>query len=260
MHFRRGVPNRVVILLGVPLAAMVAAACGGGSTEATPTADVAVDTATAVPPSSPQAQATATPVVTATAVPTAAAASSPTAAPSPTETVAATPTDTPAPTATATNTPVVIGNLQVASSGFAAGAPIPAVFTCDGANVSPTLSWADAPGGTVSFAVVLADPDAPQGTFIHWLASDIPGATTQLAQNWAASGAAGVVFGRNDFLQQNYLGPCPPAIDDPHRYEFRVFALDAVLNLGAGYSLAQLTAAMDGRILAQGILTGTYDR
>ncbi len=133
------------------------------------------------------------------------------------------------------------------------------MFTCDGANLSPALNCGTAPAGTESFALVLADPDAPGATFIHWLVANVPPATTHLPQAWDAG--AGVVLGGNDFGgQQNYLGPCPPPDHDAHTYQFRVFALDSALALNGGYSLAQLNAAMAGHIITEGLLTGMYDR
>jgi Raf kinase inhibitor-like YbhB/YbcL family protein len=151
------------------------------------------------------------------------------------------------------------GTLLVTSTGFEDGQPIPALFTCEGENVSPPLDWGAVPPGTVSVSVVLQDPDAPGGTFIHWIVANIPAATLDLPEGWVPEPSSGVVFGRNDFGQETYGGPCPPR-GGTHRYEFRVFALDAVVDFAAGGGVPDLLDAMDGHILAEGLLTGNFGR
>ena len=142
-------------------------------------------------------------------------------------------------------------SLTVTSTAFDEGAAIPSDHGCDGSDVSPPLAWAGAPDGTAAFAIVVDDPDA-RG-FVHWLAADIPADTTAIDQGEAAG-----TQGSNDFGRSGYGGPCPPS--GSHRYVFTVHALSETLGLSAGFSADELTAAMEGRILASGQLTGTYQR
>lgn len=143
--------------------------------------------------------------------------------------------------------------LTVTSDAFAEGAAIPARHTCDGEDVSPALAWSPVPDGTAAFAIIVDDPDA-RG-FVHWLAADIGSSRNNLAQG--ASGGSAGIEGLNDFGETVYRGPCPPAL---HRYVFEVVALSATLDLSPGYSVEDLRAAMDGKVLASGRLTGTYQR
>jgi Raf kinase inhibitor-like YbhB/YbcL family protein len=141
------------------------------------------------------------------------------------------------------------------SPSFAEGAAIPARYSCDGANVSPALTWEGAPGGTAAFALIVHDPDA-RG-FIHWVAFDIPGGTMgSLAEGVAAAGPP--PQGRNDFGRAGYGGPCPPG--GTHRYVFTLYALASKLGLGGTPSADAVRSAMAGKILAQTALTGTYKR
>jgi Raf kinase inhibitor-like YbhB/YbcL family protein len=145
--------------------------------------------------------------------------------------------------------------IQLISSAFNEGGNIPDRFTCDGANVSPHLAWSGAPNGTESLAIIADDPDAPVGTWVHWVLYNIPAGQTSLAE-----GAQGVgVQGTNDFRKPGYGGPCPPR-GKPHRYFFKVYALDAPVSLKPGGTKADLEKAMQGRILAQGQLMGKYGR
>lgn len=134
---------------------------------------------------------------------------------------------------------------------------IPAVFTCDGDNVSPDLTWMHPPEQTRSFALIVDDPDAPNGTFTHWVLFDIPAETKELPL-----GVTGVgVDGRNDFQQDRYGGPCPPPNHGKHRYYFRLYALDAeTLKLQPGAPRAEVEAAMQDHILDQAELMGRYER
>ncbi|MCC6728984.1 MAG: YbhB/YbcL family Raf kinase inhibitor-like protein [Chthonomonadales bacterium] len=147
-------------------------------------------------------------------------------------------------------------SLSVASSAFAGGEPIPAQYTCDGANVSPPLRWSGVPAKARSLALVCDDPDAPSGTWVHWViygvAPDAPGMPE-------AAPVAAARQGVNDFGKVSYGGPCPPP-GDPHRYHFRLYALDEALSLRPGASRAELDGAMRGHVLAQGELIGTYGR
>ena len=150
---------------------------------------------------------------------------------------------------------------QVQSSAFKAGSEIPQKFTCQGSDISPALSWSGAPAGTKSFALIADDPDAPAGTWVHWVLYDLPASTTQLAENVPKTekGPGGGTQGMNDFKKSGYGGPCPPP-GNAHRYFFKLYALDTSLNLKPGASKADLEKAMKGHILAQAELMGTYKR
>ncbi|MDX1623936.1 MAG: YbhB/YbcL family Raf kinase inhibitor-like protein [Gemmatimonadota bacterium] len=140
---------------------------------------------------------------------------------------------------------------------------IPVRFTCDGEDVSPALSWSEAPEDAERFALVVDDPDAPGGPFVHWVLYGIPGHFSELPE---AVGDAPrldylgeAVNGRNDFDDLGYGGPCPPP-GDPHRYVFTLYALDADLGLDPGATKGELEEAMEGRVLGEADLTGTYRR
>jgi Raf kinase inhibitor-like YbhB/YbcL family protein len=145
--------------------------------------------------------------------------------------------------------------LHVNSSAFSEGKPIPEKYTCDGQNVSPPLTWTGAPANTSSFAIIVDDPDAPSGTFTHWVLYDLPAGVTELKEAASGSGKEGV----NDFGKKGYGGPCPPP-GGPHRYFFRVYALDRASLGRAGLSKQEVLAAMKSHILAEGQLIGTYKR
>ena len=141
------------------------------------------------------------------------------------------------------------------------GSQIPARFTCSGAGTSPQLAWSAPPAATVSFALIVTDPDAPRGTFVHWVLYDLPAGTRALPEGLPAQGqlADGSRQGRNDFGSIGYGGPCPPR-GPAHHYIFTLYALDAKLNLAVGATRAQMETAMQGHILAQGELIGLYQR
>jgi Raf kinase inhibitor-like YbhB/YbcL family protein len=145
--------------------------------------------------------------------------------------------------------------LVVDSQAFRDGNTIPQKYTCDGDNISPALRWTGVPIGTVSYALIVDDPDAPLGTWVHWLIYDIPARESALPE--AVQGLA--VEGKNDFRRTGYGGPCPPA-GKPHRYYFRMYALDMTLDLPAGVGRDELEKAMQGHILAEGALMGRYSR
>jgi Raf kinase inhibitor-like YbhB/YbcL family protein len=147
------------------------------------------------------------------------------------------------------------------SSAFKSGEAIPLEYTCDGDNVSPPLAWADAPAGTQSLALIVRDPDAPGGTFIHWVAYNIPPTTRALAKSvrGAKRASDGTLQGQNDFARIGYGGPCPPP-GPTHHYHFTLYALDTRLAERAGDDAAQLDSAMNGHILGQAALVGTYHR
>lgn len=144
---------------------------------------------------------------------------------------------------------------------FAEGSDIPTKLTCDGEDVSPALRWDGAPAGTRSFGLVTEDPDAPVGTFIHWVIYNLPENTTELAENLPRQKELpnGARQGRNDFGKIGYGGPCPPR-GPAHRYFFRLYALDGKLELGPGASRSELDKAMKGHVLAQAELMGRYKR
>ena len=146
------------------------------------------------------------------------------------------------------------------SSAFQNGGDIPKKFTCEATDISPELAWGGAPEKTQSFALIADDPDAPMGTWVHWVIYDLPPNTTKLSegvpkQEQAASGTQG----KNDFGKIGYGGPCPPP-GKPHRYFFKLYALDGKLNLKPGARKAELETAMKGHVLAQAELVGKYGR
>jgi Raf kinase inhibitor-like YbhB/YbcL family protein len=146
--------------------------------------------------------------------------------------------------------------LQVSSPAFSEGHTIPTKYTCDGENVSPPLEWSGQPAATKSVAIICEDPDAPSGTFTHWVLYDMAGDTHRLEEGSSGNGKEG----QNSFKQAGFGGPCPPAQDGPHRYVFRVYALD-VESLGRPGMLQQeVEAAMRGHILAKGQLMARYQR
>ena len=157
----------------------------------------------------------------------------------------------------------VLMALMLSSSAFSSGAEVPKKFTCDGANLSPPLSWSGAPPGTVSFALIADDPDAPGGTWLHWVLFNVPGTAAALPEALAGSGElrqlGAALQGRNDFGKLGYGGPCPPP-GRAHRYFFRLYALDSSLPLKAGAARREVEAAMRGHVLGEATLMGTYAR
>ena len=155
------------------------------------------------------------------------------------------------------------GNMKMAisSPSFASGSAIPKKHTCEGADTSPELSWTPAPSTTKSFALIADDPDAPAGVWTHWVLFDLPGNTTNLPEGLSKVDEVptGGRQGRNDFRKIGYGGPCPPP-GKPHRYFFRLYALDKMLNLKPGISKQDLEQAMQGHVLEQAELMGTYQR
>lgn len=138
---------------------------------------------------------------------------------------------------------------------------IPAKYTCNGAGISPQLTWSTPPAATASFALIVTDPDAPRGTWVHWVLYNLPAETRALPEGLPALGQLpdGALQGRNDFGEIGYGGPCPPS-GAPHHYVFTLYALDIKLNLPVGATRAQVEAAMQGHILASGKLIGIYQR
>lgn len=148
-----------------------------------------------------------------------------------------------------------MAEFALSSDAFAEGAAIPSRHSCDGENTSPPLDWSDVPEGTRSLALVVDDPDAPVGTFTHWLAWGIDPASTGLAEGQSAPAE-----GRNDFGVGRWSGPCPPPGHGRHRYFFRLHALDAELDLKPGVSKDDLEAALEGHVLGVAELVGGYER
>jgi Raf kinase inhibitor-like YbhB/YbcL family protein len=146
-------------------------------------------------------------------------------------------------------------SIQITSSAFTEGGRIPRIYTCDDQNVSPPLAWMGLPTNTVSQALIMDDPDAPSGSWVHWVLFNLPPGLTGLEQGENGTG----MEGKNDFGTIGYGGPCPPRGSN-HRYFIKIYALDTQLDLKAGATKAQLENAMKGHILAQGQLMGRYAR
>lgn len=159
---------------------------------------------------------------------------------------------------TATATEVM--QIQVTSGAFEEGGMIPAKYTCDGENVSPPLRWAPVPEGTKSIVLIADDPDAPVGTFVHWVLYGLPAEATELAEDVPSTGtlAGGARQGVNDFGKIGYGGPCPPG--GTHRYVFKLYALDVETDFPPGESKGRMLRAMHSHIVAQGRLIGRYRR
>ena len=151
--------------------------------------------------------------------------------------------------------------LELKTTAFPMGGKIPKQFTCSGADVSPALTWTEPPPRTQSFALIVDDPDAPGGTWVHWVVYNLPASLRQLPEHVPVGDAiaGGGKQGLNDFPQNGYGGPCPPP-GKPHRYFFRLYALDTVLGLATPVHRKDLAAAMKGHILAQGEWMGTFGR
>jgi Raf kinase inhibitor-like YbhB/YbcL family protein len=151
--------------------------------------------------------------------------------------------------------------LELKTTSFDPGGFIPKRFTCEAADVSPALSWSDPPAGTQSFAIIEDDPDAPSGTFVHWLVYDLPAGSRRLPEALPGSDqmAGGGRQGTNDFSRTGYSGPCPPP-GKPHRYFIRLYALDGKLNLRPAATRRELDNAMQGHILARAELMGRFKR
>jgi Raf kinase inhibitor-like YbhB/YbcL family protein len=148
-----------------------------------------------------------------------------------------------------------MADLKLTSDAFEDGATIPERHTCEGDDVSPSLAWSALPEETKSLALIEHDPDAPSGDFVHWVAWNIEPGTGGLEE-----GAAPPAEGTNGFGNPGYGGPCPPPGHGPHRYFHRLYALDAVLDLEPGASREQLEAAIEGHVLGEAQLVGTYER
>jgi hypothetical protein len=150
--------------------------------------------------------------------------------------------------------------IKVTSTAFKDGEIIPKQYTCDGNDISPPLTWSGAPQETKSIALICDDPDAPVGTWVHWVLFNLPPTSNALLAGVSSARSLdnGAKHGKNDFKRFGYGGPCPPG--GTHRYYFKVYALDSMLDLDAGIMKADLVKAMQGHILAEGQLMGRYKR
>jgi Raf kinase inhibitor-like YbhB/YbcL family protein len=154
-----------------------------------------------------------------------------------------------------------VDTISISSGAFQHGANIPARYTCDGENVSPALSWSQPPAETESFALISDDPDAPAGTFVHWTIFNIRADKRGLEEGIPKSEVLsdGSIQGITSYNKPGYRGPCPPP-GRPHRYFFKLYALDTTLDLTASATKEDVEDAMDGHILAKGELMGMYGR
>ena len=150
--------------------------------------------------------------------------------------------------------------LSVSSSAFRDGETIPVKYTCDADNTSPDINWSNIPTGSKSLILIVDDPDAPSGTWVHWVLINIPVDRSGLPEGINGSDLSNIgVQGKNSSGKTGYTGPCPPK-GNPHRYYFKVYALDTTLNLQTGVKKADVEKSMEGHIIAQGQLMGTYGR
>jgi len=153
-----------------------------------------------------------------------------------------------------------MSGMKLTSTAFKEGEAIPRAYTCDGPNVSPALEWSGVPKSAKTLTIICDDPDAPSGTWVHWVLYNLPAENIGLVENTPATESlrAGGFQGKNDFEKIGYGGPCPPS--GTHRYFFKTYALDVELPLKAGATKAELEKAMEGHIVGQAQLMGTYRR
>ena len=150
--------------------------------------------------------------------------------------------------------------ITITSTAFTEGSMIPQDYTCDGEDISPPLAWSGVPAGTKSLALICDDPDAPMGTWVHWVLFNIPPSAEDLTASVPSKETLdnGAKHGINDFRKFGYGGPCPPG--GTHRYYFKLYALDIEINVEAGITKVQLLKTMEGHILTEGQLMGRYSR
>lgn len=144
--------------------------------------------------------------------------------------------------------------MKIETPAFQEGKIIPKKYTCQGANISPPIFIIDAPKETITFVIIVDDPDAPGGTFDHWVAWNIPGTTKSLPE-----GAKVKDQGVNSYGEKHYKGPCPPP-GKPHRYFFKLYALDTSLTIPDGVTKAQILKAIEGHVIAKAEIMGTFQR
>lgn len=142
-------------------------------------------------------------------------------------------------------------DFKITSTAFGEGAKVPALYTCDGQDISPPLAWSGAPEGTKAFALIMDDPDAPGGTWVHWVIYNIPADTASLPQGVPTDATleSGALQGTNSWNRTGYGGPCPPS--GSHRYYFKLYALSEPLDLKSGANKRKLIKAMKGKVLGQ---------
>jgi Raf kinase inhibitor-like YbhB/YbcL family protein len=151
--------------------------------------------------------------------------------------------------------------MKLTSPAFTDGQPIPAKNTCEGNDISPPLKWSDTPGGTKSFALICDDPDAPMGTWVHWVLYNVPATTSELPEKLPTGDTlpSGARQGITDFKRTGDGGPCPPP-GKPHRYFFKLYAVDTELTLKPRATKAELLEAIHDHVLGDASLMGTYQR
>ena len=149
-------------------------------------------------------------------------------------------------------------SFEISSPAFANGGAIPSDFSCDGRDISPALTWTKPPAGTQSFALIMDDPDAPMGTWVHWIMFNLPASTRDLKEGTPTDAqlSDGSLQGKTSAGSNGYHGPCPPS--GTHRYFFKLYALDTMLSLTTNADKKELLAAMEGHILANAELMGTF--
>ena len=170
-------------------------------------------------------------------------------------------TPIPSPSKSASPSPTIVeAPMNLTSAAFANGQPIPAKFSCKGDDISPALAWTEPPAGTQSFALIMDDPDAPMGTWVHWVLFNIPTSAREWPENTPTDAILpnGALQGNTSARSHGYHGPCPPS--GTHRYFFKLYALDTLLSLPSSADKADLLAAMEGHILAQAELMGTFSK
>jgi hypothetical protein len=153
-----------------------------------------------------------------------------------------------------------VAQIEITSIAFEDGGTIPQQYTCDGPDISPPLRWDAVPEGTQSIALIADDPDAPSGTFVHWVLYNLPADVRELSEDLPNEQTLtnGATQGINDFGKIGYGGPCPPS--GTHRYFFKLYALDTKTDLPPGESKSDLLGAMEGHVLGQGQIMGRYTR
>ncbi len=153
-------------------------------------------------------------------------------------------------------------SLQLTSNAFKNGGKIPVVYTCDGKDISPELKISNIPSNTKSLVLIMDDPDAPMGTWVHWVIYNIPSNTTILKENIEKKPILenGIVQGKNSWGKIGYGGPCPPKITGSHRYFFKLFAIDTKLKLKPGATKKEVLKAINGHVIAKTTLMGIYSR
>ena len=153
-------------------------------------------------------------------------------------------------------------SLNLTSDAFVNGQSIPAKYACTGRNISPALTWNEPPAGTQSLALIMDDPDAPMGTWVHWVLFNIPAEARSLQEDLPVTGKnvepSAIYVGKNSSGNTRYDGPCPPG--GTHRYYFRLYALDTIMSLSPGATKEQVLKETEGHILAQGELMGTFSK